>query len=85
MHLGTPEVLQWEGQKVGKGGLDSNKTEGQGNSNKHRKTKGQGNKEAGPVSAELLFSCPALDKHGKQAPHEQQAGLAGEQDGGTGI
>lgn len=49
------------------------------------KQRDKGIKEAGPVSAELLFSCPALGKHGQQAPHEQQAGLAGGQDGGTGI
>lgn len=40
-------------------------------------------KEGGPVTLELLFSCPALGEHEQQASHEQQAGLAGEQDGGS--
>lgn len=38
------------------------------------KQRDKGIKEAGPVSSELLFSCPTLDKNGLQGPHEQQAG-----------
>lgn len=47
------------------------------------KQRDKGIKKAGPESSELLFSCPALGK--QQACHEQQAGLAGEQDGSTVI